>query len=150
MTHYELTPQEKESYCVCSILQGIFREHGFHLSQDEIAGNLSLSNNGHIVHDDKIREFLNAKGFDYKFYWHNETPVNEPDSLLEEICTNNGFVGIDMHAYRIIVFNYPEIILDDPKDAKRKTFNLQELMHELCKLGGGFGLIKKIKLYSKM
>lgn len=146
MTRSELALQEKENYCICSVLQGIFKEHELHISQDEIADNLSPSNRGHLVHDDKIKDFLKSRGLDYNFYWHNETPFNEPDSLLEEICVNSGFIGIGIHTYRILAFAYPETIVDDPKDAKRKTFNLQELMHELRKFGGGFGLIKKIKL----
>ncbi len=144
MVRSELIPQERDNYCICSILQGVLREYGLQISQDEIAGNLSPSENGHSVQDDKIKLFLSSKGFDYRFYLHNETLFNEPDSLLEEICANAGFIGEGIHAYRVLELIYPQIIVDDPKDARKRTFDLHELMRELNKLGGGFGLIKRI------
>ena len=139
----KLIPQERENYCVCSILQGIFAKYGLNISQNEIAGNLTPSNNGHIIYDGTIKNFLKSKGFDYAFYWHDETPFNEPDSLLEQISENDGFIAMGIHAYRVLSFVYPEIISEDPKDSGRKTFNLYDLMAQLSKLGGGFGLIKK-------
>ena len=144
MARSELTRQEKEDYCICAILQGILSEHGLYFSQDEIAANLSPTINGHLIYDKKIKDFLRLKGFDYKFYWHNETPFNEPDSLLEEICANDGFIGMGKHAYRVLAFTYPRIIVNDPEDARKKIINLQDLMRDLRKLDGGFGLIKKL------
>ncbi len=151
MGHRKLAPQEKEDYCVCSILQGILARHGITYSQESIASALTLtkSNNGYVIDDTRIKSFLENKGFDYSFYWHNQTPFNEPDILLEEIAANDGFIGLGMegiglHGYRVLRFKHPIITADDPKDSSLIEFNLYNLRNEMARLDGGFGLLKKI------
>ena len=144
MTHSELIPQEKDNYCICSILQGIFIKYGIRDSQDQIAANLSPTEFGHKVDDERITTFLISRGFDYRFYWHNETPFNEPNTLLWEISANDGFIAIGRHAQRVLHFADPDIFIDDPADTKRKVVSIYEVLPDLARLGGGFGLIKRM------
>ena len=58
MKSYNLTPQERDSYCICSVLQAIFKKYGINISQGDIAGNLSPSEKGFLVDDKKIKKFL--------------------------------------------------------------------------------------------
>lgn len=144
MEHYRLIPQEKNNYCVCSVLQGIFRDNGLQISQKEIAKNLTPAKNGFKTDDQKMKDFMKSKGFDYSFYWHNETPFNERDYLIGEISNNNGFVGLGIHTYRILEFKDPKIIVDDPKNSEIKVFGLSNLINDFENIDGGFGLIKKL------
>ena len=136
--------QEEEYYCLCTILSDILLQHKINLSQKEIANNLTPAKNGFRVDDDKIKNFLINRGFDYNFYWWNETPFNEPYSVLKEISNNEGFIGLGDHAYRILKFEDPTIITVDPAIGLPKDFNYYFIMNSLSKLDGGFGLIKHI------
>ncbi|MDP4039551.1 MAG: hypothetical protein Q8P57_03150 [Candidatus Pacearchaeota archaeon] len=139
-----LIPQRKPTFCVCSILQGILNNHGIQISQEEIANNLTPSAKGHRVDDHKIKDFLRLKGFEYNFYWHNETPFNEPLDLVDEISINHGLMAYGTHAYRIIRFEYPFIVAEDPADSSRRRFEFRALMREIGERGGGFGLIRRL------
>ncbi|MBT4376005.1 hypothetical protein HOD29_01375, partial [archaeon] len=44
--NYNLTPQEKNNYCACSVLQSIFREYRIEKSQEDIFRNLTPSEKG--------------------------------------------------------------------------------------------------------
>lgn len=138
--------QEKSNYCLCSVLSDIFLDYNIELTQDEIAKNLTPATNGFRADDNKIKEFLRDKGFNYNFYWWNQTPLNEPDSLLFEIADNQGFIGIKNHVYRILEFEDPSISILDPAnvDESPRGFNYSCLMSRLRNVDGGFGLIKKI------
>lgn len=138
--------QEKSNYCLCSILQDILLFDNIHLSQDEIAKNLTPTKNGFKFDDDKIKNFLKNKGFEYNFYWWNQTPLNEPDSLLAEIAENDGFIGIEDHTYRVLEFEDPMITVLDPANCTESPRDISYfyLMNTLRKEDGGFGLIKHI------
>ena len=116
-------------------------DYGIKISQEEIASNLTPSEKGFFVDNDKVRNFFSKNGFEYKSYWINETPFNEPDFLLQVISENNGFFGIKDHTYKILKFKDPTIFSLDPKDGTLKKF-------ELCKLRRKteviFGLVKKL------
>ena len=43
MKNYNLIPQEKDNYCVCSVLQAIFDFYGKRLNQKDISERLTSS-----------------------------------------------------------------------------------------------------------
>ena len=138
--------QENNNYCLCSILSDIFLDYNIKISQDEIAKNLTPTPKGFRADDNKIKEFLKDKGFNYEFYWWNQTPFHEPDSLLKEISENQGFIGIEDHLYRVLEFEDPMIVVLDPANVNEapRDFDYSYLMHKLREVNGGFGLIKHI------
>jgi hypothetical protein len=136
--------QKKNNYCLCSILSDIFLDYNIKISQDEIAKNLTPTPKGFNADDNKIKNFMREKGFEYNFYWWNQTPFNEPDSLLVEIAENQGFVGIEEHAYRVLEFEDPMITIIDPVGESPREINYYSVMDSLRKVDGGFGLIKHI------
>ena len=145
MKTYNLIPQEKDNFCICSCLQAIFNKHNIKISQEEIANNLTPAKKGFRIHDKTFKNFVNAKGFYFEFYWYNETPFNEPDSLLEEMMKNEGFVGINSHTYLLENFNYPNIKLIDPENRLIKEYTLQSMYKDMQKDNEGFfGLVKKL------
>lgn len=138
--------QEKNNYCLCSVLSDIFSRYGFGFTKEFIGDYLTPTLKGFRADDDKIKNFLNLNGLEYNFYWWNQTPLNEPDLLLREIAKNEGFVGIGDHAYRIISFKDPEIIIMNPDNVIKspEKMDYYSLMKKLKKNDGGFGLIKKL------
>ena len=145
MKTYNLIPQEKNNFCICSCLQTIFNKHNIKISQEEIANNLTPAKKGFRIHDKTFKNFVNAKGFYFESHWYNETPFNEPDSILEEMIKNEGFVGINSHIYLLNAFNYPDIELIDPENCLIKKYKLSALHKEMSKYNRGFfGLIKKL------
>ena len=144
MKEYNLTPQERRTYCVCSVLQAVFRGYGIDLSQDEIAGNLNPSDKGFFVDDTRMKDFLRSKGFDFEYYWHNRTPFGETDTLLEDMTHDEGFIGINSHVYLIRSFNYPVLNIIDPDGNKSLEKNLSEVLSEMQSSGGFFGIIRKL------
>ena len=144
MKNYNLIPQEKDNYCVCSVLQAIFDYHGKKLNQKDISKKLTSSEKGFKINDDQIKIFLIEMGFDYIFYWRNETPLNEPGVVLDDMKKNHGLVGINHHIYLYYDFNYPKLILIDPLDGKIKLKDYNKMIKEMNKTEGFFGLIKKI------
>lgn len=139
--------QEKNNYCLCSVLQDILRYHKIKVNQDEIAKRLTSDTKGFRADDENITEFLREKELEYKFYWHNETPFNEPDEVLKEIQNNKnseGFIALGNHTYRIINFQDSTILVIDPKDGQMSEKNYYDLMKEFARIDGGFGLIKKL------
>lgn len=142
---YPLKLQERDNYCLCSVLQSILRRHGVSFSQREIADSLTPSENGLISHDDKIKEFHRSKGFEYSHYWHNETPFNEPDMVLSDMHDNDGLVGIGSHVYLLKYFDDPVLELIDPKGGGVIKKDIYQLLREMEKSGGFFGLVKRLK-----
>ena len=142
---YALTPQEREDYCLCSILQAILERHGIKVSQSEIAKDLTPSKNGFLVYDERMKDFLELKGFEYLFYWHDETPFNERDTVLEEMRANNGIIGVGKHVYLLEVFEYPVVKMIDPENGQVRVRNLVEMVKEMQDSEGFFGVVKKVK-----
>lgn len=136
--------QEQNNYCLCTVLQDILSEYNVFISQEDIAKKLTPTKKGFKINDNKIKEFMKEQGLNYKFYWYNETLFNEPESLLEEINKNQGFIGIKSHVYRLINFKDPTLFLYDPADKSLKEKDFHEVLKEFEKLDGGFGLIKKL------
>jgi len=143
MKNYKLIPQEKDNYCVCSVLQAIFDYHGIRISQEDISEKLTSCEKGFKVNDDQIRNLLNELGFDFTFYWRNETPLNEPCLVLDDMILDHGLVGINHHIYLLYDFNYPKLDLIDPIDGKIKAKDYDKMIEEMYKTKGYFGLIKK-------
>lgn len=136
--------QEKSNYCLCSIIQDIFSFYNINLSQDEIARNLTPTKNGFRGDDKIIKDFLRNNRFDYNFYWWNQTPFNEPDSLLIEISENDGFIAFGDHTLRVLEFEDPKVVLLDPANCNEapRDMDYSYIMNRLRKEDGGFGLIK--------
>lgn len=149
MKNYNIIIPEKKNFCVCSCLQAILNFEGKNISQKNISEKLTPSNNGcgFKVNDNKIKRFLFERGFNYEFYWRNETPFNEPELILEDIERekNHGLVGIKDHVFLFYNFKYPELKLIDPNDKKIKTKDYSKLIKEMYNTEGFFALIKKNK-----
>ncbi len=139
-----LIPQEKENFCVCSVLQGIFKNYNLEMSQEEIAQNLTPSKKGFYVDDFNFKNFLKSKGFDYKYYFYNQAPFNEPDFLLEEMKEENGFLGFYNHVYLLNDFRDPIVRLIDPSNNLLLEKKLTNLLYDMSQGYGFFGLIKKL------
>jgi ABC-type bacteriocin/lantibiotic exporter with double-glycine peptidase domain len=144
MKNYNLIPQEKDNYCVCSVLQAVFDFHGKRLNQKDISKKLTSSEKGFKINDDQIKIFLTEMGFDYIFYWRNETPLNEPWLVLDDMKKDHGLVGINQHIYLFYDFNYPKLNLIDPLDGEIKLKDYNKMIKEMYKTEGFFGLIRKI------
>lgn len=145
MKEFNLTLQEEYDFCVCSVLQAILRRHNLQFSQKEIAKNLTPGKNGgYQVNDDKIKNFLLSNGFKYEYYFWNETPFHEPDSLLEEMNKNDGMVSLNKHNYILKYFKDPDLELINPDNGENIKQNLYTLLKEMHEKDGGFGLIKKL------
>jgi ABC-type bacteriocin/lantibiotic exporter with double-glycine peptidase domain len=145
MKNFDVIPQEKYDFCVCSVLQAILRRYNINLSQNEIANNLTpCQNGGYKVNDASISNFLLSKGFRYEHYFWNETPFHEPDSLLEEMNKNEGSVSIGRHWYILKNFNDPNLEIIDPKDGEIIKKSIYGVLKEMHEKDGGFGLIKKL------
>jgi ABC-type bacteriocin/lantibiotic exporter with double-glycine peptidase domain len=154
MKTVELTVQERGDFCFCSVLQAIFRKYGIDISQEEIAGNLTPGDKmGYRVDDDKIKAFMKKLGFEYAFFYFDETPFNEPDTLLEEMQEQNGIVGIGVisprdkqrhgHVYFLKAFQNPRVMLIDPKNGQEIEKNYYQMLREMGH-DGFFGLVKRI------
>lgn len=145
MKEYKVIPQEKDTFCICSVLQAILYKDNIYVSQEDIAQKLNPSEKGFYVDDEKITIFLKRFEYEYNYYARNKTPFNEPSLILKEIYENEGFVGVNNHIYLLAEFNDPELILIDPLDASKKEKDYYKLIEEMVNLGDGlFGLIKKL------
>ena len=145
MPNCYLVPQEREDYCVCSVLQGILRKDGISVSQGEIARNLTPGKNGgFLLEGEAIYGFLGRTGFDYRFYWYDEVPFNEPDMLLREMDSHSGFVAMDYHSYFLRGFRDPNLSLVNPVGGVLLTPDLLDVRMMMANLGGGFGLVKRL------
>jgi len=142
-----LIPQEKDNYCVCSVLQGIFRKYHKLINQEDIAKNLTSTKRGFYVDDKRFKDFLNKNGFEYQYYFHNQTSFNEPDTLLLEMNKSNGFLGHHEHVYLLSEYIDPVVTLIDPANNDVLTNELSDLMKEMRKGEGFFGLVKKLNRY---
>jgi hypothetical protein len=145
MKNYEVKIQEKHDFCVCAVLQAIFNKNGINLSQEDISKNLTPGKDGgYKINDSNITNFLLSKGFKYEHYFWNETPFNEPDSLLQEMNINEGIVSLNKHSYILKNFSDPNLEIIDPKDGEIIKKNICNLLKEMHEKDGGFGLIKHI------
>lgn len=136
--------QEESNLCLCSVIQTILEDNNIYTSQGEIANNLTHSKNGFVAHDEEIKGFFREQGFEYHFYWHNETPFNEPDSVLREMDKNYGVVGIDTHTYLLRSFKDPAVEIVDPRKGEIVISPLYDVLESMRKTGGFFGLVKKM------
>ena len=139
-----IIPQERDNHCVCSVVQAVLKGKGIDLSQKEIADQLTLGREGFLVQDERMKTFLSAKGLKYEFYWRDETPFNEPYSVLEEMRDHAGIIGVGSHAYLFRHLNGNEVHLIDPKNGKEVKKDYYDLLREMGNSEGCFGLIKKV------
>lgn len=145
MKEFQVTPQEKHDFCVCSVLQAVLRRYDINFSQNEIANNLTPGKNGgYMVDDASIGNFLFSNGFKYEHYFWNETPFHEPDSLLQEMNKHEGSVSIGKHWYLLKSFKDPDLEIIDPVNGKLIRKSIYEVLKEMHEKDGGFGLIKKL------
>lgn len=143
MKSVELTVQEQWNFCLCSALQPALREKGMDVSQNEIAKNLTPAERGFLPHDKRIKQFMLRKGFDYSYFGPYETPFNEPDELLKEMCEHYGILGINNHVYALKSFDKDKVKLIDPKNGKEVEIAYPNLLKRMG-FNGFFGLIKHI------
>jgi hypothetical protein len=144
MNNIELCIQEKEDFCLCSVLQAVFKAYGINLSQKEISTFLTPGKErGFIADDKRMKEFLCKNGFEYSFFWKDETPFNEPDELLKRMSKYNGIMGIKNHVYLVKNFNGSEVSLMNPFDGKGIEVEYLTLLKKMGETGF-FGLIKYI------
>ena len=145
MKNYNLIPQEENNFCGCSVIQAILNKYDIKVSQKEIAQELYPSSQGFYFNDSKFKEFISKKGFNYEFYWYNETPFNEPDFLLSENLEKDILFGWKNHIRLVISFKDPNIEFIDPKNGEKQTKDLKEILKEMRENNDGFfGLIKKL------
>ena len=137
-----LNPPARKDYCVCSVLQAVFRRYNIYLSQENIAGNLTPDENGFRIDDSKIRGFFDSKGFDYAWRWHDRVSLNELYPFLEDMDRNSGIVGINTHLYLLGGSRDPMLELIDPLDEKVRREELFTLLRIMSKTKGFFGLIR--------
>ncbi|MCD4666576.1 hypothetical protein K8R47_02085 [archaeon] len=145
MEKYNLIPQEKPNFCVCSALQAIFRRKGLEITQEQIALNLTHSPKGFLIDDNKIKELMSANGFEYENYYHNTTPFNEPDGLLYEMNLYDGIIGINSHVFLLNNFSDPQVEIINPKDGEISVIDFYKMLRDMSSKIGVFGLIKHIQ-----
>jgi ABC-type bacteriocin/lantibiotic exporter with double-glycine peptidase domain len=144
---YQLKGQEENDWCYPACLQAILRRHKIQLSQEEIARELGINGNG--AREETVRLFLQKKGFQFEFYRHNETPFNEPDSLLEDSLKQGKDVLLGLshirgtHFCLLESFEYPTLQIRDPSNLELKQISLFDLITLMMgeRFVGGFGLI---------
>ncbi len=144
MSSIDLEVQKEDNFCLCSVLQTIFKKYDIKISQEEIANNLTPSENGFFAGDPLIKKFMRANGFDYQFYGHNQAPFNEPDMLLEDMGENNGLLGINSHIYLLKSFKDPKLEIIDPRDGGVIQTDIYQFLRKMENGEGLFGLIKYI------
>ena len=144
MKKYNLTPQERNNFCVCSLLQAVFRRYRLEYTQEQIALELTPSEKGFYVDDSTFSSFMKRNGFAYNLFRYDQTPFNEPDTLLEEMNLNHGIIGINSHSFLLSNFRYPILELINPDGGKTLEKNLLKVLIDMKNLYGGFGLIKHI------
>jgi ABC-type bacteriocin/lantibiotic exporter with double-glycine peptidase domain len=145
MKEFQVIPQERYDFCVCSVLQAILKNYNINFSQEEISKNLIPGQNGgYMTNDASIGNFLLSNGFKYEHYFWNATPLHEPDSLLEEMNKNEGFVAINKHVYVLKSFRDPDLEIIDPVNGQVIRKSIYEVLKEMHEKDGGFGLIKKL------
>jgi ABC-type bacteriocin/lantibiotic exporter with double-glycine peptidase domain len=145
MKNYKLKPQEKENYCVPSVLQAIFKNYNIKLSQEDIAKELTPAKYGFKINDDKFNNFLNKNRFEFKIYSYNETPFNEPDMVLKEINSKEVFIGWNNHVALVSEFNDPFITYIDPKNNFQTIIGLENVLERMqTNSDGFFGIVSRL------
>jgi ABC-type bacteriocin/lantibiotic exporter with double-glycine peptidase domain len=152
MQKYNLIPQEKDDYCLCSVLQAILDNNGIKISQDEIAENLDSSKKrynkkGYSNDSENIKKFLDKNGFEYKYYWRYKVPFNEIDFALDGMKETEGFISMNSHAYLFVDYNGFEVSLINPNDGQLEKYITPDLDNKMRESGimGFFGMITKLK-----
>ncbi|MFA5953417.1 MAG: cysteine peptidase family C39 domain-containing protein [Candidatus Pacearchaeota archaeon] len=144
MKNYNLIPQEKNNYCLCSVIQAIFDKHGKKISQDQIAPQLNSGENGFYFDDFKFKNFLNAYGFVYSLFKYDTTPFNEPDFLLSENFEKDIFIAWNKHVVLLNDFKDPYIEYINPDKGIVQKKELSSLLFEMSQNKSGFfGVISK-------
>jgi hypothetical protein len=142
-----LVLQEKNDYCVCSVLQEIFKSYGISFSQEDIAKNLTPSEDGFLVDDNRIKDFIEGRNLSYEFFWRNQIPLNDPDFILFEMKEHSSFVGIGNHIYLFEDYQNSQVGLRNPEDGKIVSYDVVEMVREMKRLENGcFGLVKKLNM----
>lgn len=145
MKNFEVKVQEKNNFCLCSVLQAIFKKYNINLSQTEIASHLVPAVKGFLVNNDEISSFLKSNGFGYNLYWHDAVPFNEHDSLLRDMNEYEGIIGINSHVYLLKDFNDPYLEMIDPENCRTVKKDISSLLKEMRKNEGFFGLLKPLQ-----
>jgi ABC-type bacteriocin/lantibiotic exporter with double-glycine peptidase domain len=145
MKQYRITSPKKDNYCVPSCLQAVFRKYDLEISQENIADILIKKKKGFIPEGEKLENFLKQRGLNYKFYWYNETPFNEPDALIQEGLLHNMIIGINDHCFILSGFEKDKISLLDPNNSLINEKDYYEITRNMFHSElGFFGLIKKV------
>lgn len=143
---YSLKKQEKTHFCMVSCLQAILKKYGFELTQEKISTETNCTEEGILKLTD-VSKFLKNYNLSFIYYWWNEVPFKEYDFLLKNnekdilvaIPNSNRF-----HVYLFEEFKNQELTVIDPENAEFKTINLYNLIKEMEKKGGGFGLVGRL------
>lgn len=144
MRNYAIELQENNRFCVPAVLQTIFSRHRIFIEQKEIAKNLTHTDLGYLIGDERIKKFMASKGFDYNYYRYNELPFNEPEIVLGEV--NNGrdiIIEYGHHARLLVGFKEPGIYLANPKTGTRINLTIKALNDKMNGTGG-IGIAKRI------
>lgn len=145
---YKLFKQEQAHWCFPACLQSILLNYNIFLPQYQIAEKV-IFNRGIGADINKVKKFLKELNFKFEFYYHNETPWNEPESLLSE--NNNKIIAIPFnyvikHVFLVEDFKDPIVFLLDPENPlETKQKNLSKILKQMHEFhSGGFGIISKL------
>ncbi len=154
MISYNLSNQENEYWCFPACLQAVLRRHQIEETQGNIADIVQINPNDSQLNEqlNKISTYLRQRGFDLTFYNYNETPLNEPDSLLSESIRK----GLDVlvavpvtrakHILLLKDFRDPELTLLDPEGPVERKRNIYDLIREMQQeQTGGFCVINRLE-----
>jgi hypothetical protein len=147
---YNLSRQEKPNYCIPAVLQAILRRYDEESTQQDIAAEIELKESG-AGFDEHLEFFFAKRNLQYSYYNYNETPLNEPESLLQEALMQglDVLVGYDagnkLHVQLMEDFRGVILTLLDPSDAECHHENFFKMLNRMSeKKSGGFGLVGKL------
>ena len=126
---YNLIPQKRENYCVCACFQAMMRRREIKLTQEQIAAELTPTETGFSMSDQRAINLFQARELELKTYTYKTTPFHEPDLLIAN--SRDAVIGIRDHALLVIDFNDPLILFLDPKDAREANYNIHSLIKEM-------------------
>ncbi len=142
MKEYKLVPQETQNFGLCSVLQAILEKNGMQVSQSEIGFRLTRAKYGFLVDDNKVKTFLEEKGFKYDFFWHDKLPY-EVDMVLEDMQKHEGVIGIDKQVYLVTAFHDPDVEMLDPGNNTKIRKSMYDIMGEMVSKEGFFAVIER-------
>lgn len=147
---YNLSRQEKPNYCIPAVLQAILRRYDEELAQQDIAAEIGLKESG-AGFDEHLEFFFAKRNLQFTFYNYNETPFNEPESLLQEALMQglDVMIGYDtgkgLHVQLMADFRGVILTLLDPSEKERHNENFFKILNRMSeKKSGGFGLVGKL------